>query len=452
MQRSAIPVTVVCVLRHQTLGYRLPLRDRLLYASGTLGSQSVILALVLWTTFYYSRSVDLLPVSAITTLLFLGRAVNLLTDPLVGHWSDRSASSLGRRIPFLLWGAPIMALGFALLWSPPQGLASAGITAYVVLTLTLFFIGHTVSGRPYDALLPEMTRNPLERTNLAALRAIMGVIGAVIGLVVSGLLIDYGGFVVMGIAIALLALATRYTSVIGAWRWTLRGVQATHMSMIDGLRLTLSNRPFRYYLPTFVLMSVSLSLLIMLVPFFVSEVLGYEETWVSIVLGVFMGSVILTLPVVVRISSRVPAAIVYQRALLVAGLLMCLLFAAGFLPGISPTVQVLAVVLVLGLSSGSFFVFPMVIMAEVIDHDETLTTLRREGIYYGLEQGAQKVGIALGTFIFGVILEAFGSTADETLGLRLIGPLAGVLILTAYVIFSRGYPVPARHHTHSPVK
>ena len=197
-------------------------------------------------------------------------------------------------------------------------------------------------------------------------------------------------------------------------------------------------------------MSVSISLLIMLVPFFVSEVLGYGETWVSIVLGVFMGSTILSLPVVVRISSRVPAAIVYQWALLVAGLLMCLLFAAGFLPGFSPTIQVLAVVFVLGLTSGALFVFPMVIMADVIDHDETLTTFRREGIYYGLEQGAQKMGIALGTFLFGVILEAFGSTADDTLGLRLIGPLAGILILIAYVIFSRGYPLPVRHNAHSP--
>ncbi len=49
------------------------------------------------------------------------------------------------------------------------------------------------------------------------------------------------------------------------------------------------------------------------------------------------------------------------------------------------------------------------------------------------------MGIALGTFLFGAILEAFGATAEEPTGLRLIGPVAGVLILIGYAIFRKGY-------------
>ncbi len=419
--------------------YRLPLRDRLLYASGSLGSQSVILSLVLWTAFFYSRSADLLPVGLITAILFLGRVIDLVTDPLVGHWSDRFTSRLGRRIPFLLWGSPVMALGFALLWTPPPGFNTGGTVVYVLFALGLFFVGHTISGRPYDALLPEITSYHRERVNLSALRVIMGAGGAVAGLVVSGLLIDHGGFVVMGIALAALALTTRYTAVAGAWRWTLRDNKVVRINILEAIRLTLRNRPFRYYLPSFVLLSVGLGLLIMLVPFFVSEVLGRGETWVSIVMGTFVGTAILALPVVIHLGSRLGRRIVYQRGLLLTGLLMPLVFFAGFVPGIPPTLQVLVVVAVLGMVSGALFVFPMVIMADVIDHDETLTTYRREGIYYGVEQGTQKVGIALGTFLFGGILETFGSTAADPLGLRLIAPLAGVLILIGYFIFSRGY-------------
>jgi len=410
-----------------------------LYASGSLGSQSVILSLVLWAAFFYSRSAGLLSVGLITTILFLGRVIDLVTDPLVGHWSDRFTSRLGRRIPFLLWGAPVMALGFVLLWVPPPGFNTGGMTAYILFTLGLFFVGHTVSGRPYDALLPEIASSPEERINLSALRVIMGIGGAVAGLVLSGLLIDHGGFVVMGIVLAALALATRYTAVAGAWRWTLRGNKVMRVSMMEALRLTLRNRPFRYYLPSFVLLSVGLGLLIMVVPFFVSEVLGRGEVWVSIVMGTFMGAAILALPVVVHLASRVGRRVVYQRGLLLSGLLVPLVSIAGFVPGVSPTFQILVVVAILGMVSGPLFIFPMVIMADVIDHDETLTTYRREGIYYGVEQGTQKVGIALGTFLFGGILEAFGSTAGDLLGLRLIGPLAGILILIGYFIFSRGY-------------
>ncbi len=128
---------------------------------------------------------------------------------------------------------------------------------------------------------------------------------------------------------------------------------------------------------------------------------------------------------------------------------MPLLFFAGFVPDISPTLQVLVAVTILGMVSGALFALPMAIMADVIDHDETLTTYRREGIYYGVEQGTQKVGIALGTFLFGGVLEVFGSTTADPLGLRLIGPLAGLLILVGWFIFSRGYSLEDKANDHS---
>lgn len=228
----------------------------------------------------------------------------------------------------------------------------------------------------------------------------------------------------------------------------LRGSRS-RTNKLEALRLTWGNRPFRYYLPSFVLLSVGLGLLIMLVPFFVSEVLGRGETWVSIVLATFMGTAVLALPVMAHLGSRIGRRRVYQRGLLLTGLLMPLVFVTGLVPGIPATLQVLFLAAVLGMVSGPLFVFPLVIMADVIDHDELLTSYRREGIYYGVEQGTQKVGIALGTFLFGGILEVFGSTAEDPLGLRLIGPLGGGLILVGYFIFSRGYRLEGRPSGHS---
>ncbi len=368
--------------------YRLPLRDRVLYASGTLGSQSVMLSAVLWTVFFYSRPGGLLPVGFVTGLVFLGRMVDMVTDPLVGHWSDRFRSRWGRRIPFIVWGAPVMALGFALLWMPPQGLSTVALGGYVVLALSLFFAGHTLSGRPYDALLPEITPDPRERTNLSAYRVAMGVGGAVVGLVVSGVLIDRWGFAVMGAALAALALVTRYTSVAGVWRWTDREARSVQMGILEAMRLTLRNRPFRAYLPSFVLLSVGIGLLLMLLPFFVTEVLDRGEVWVSAVMGVYVAVAVMAVPAVVWLAGRLGRRVVYQRGLLLTGLVMPFLFVVGFLPGVSPLLQVLGAVAILGAVSGALFVFPLVIMADIVDHDETLTSSRREGIYYGVEQGS----------------------------------------------------------------
>ncbi len=110
------------------------------------------------------------------------------------------------------------------------------------------------------------------------------------GLIASGLLIDRSGIVVMGIVLGTLALTTRYTAVAGVWRWAPRDNKAIRISMLEAIRLTLRNRPFRYYLPSFVLLSVGLGMLIIVVPFFVSEVLERGEVWVSIVMGTFVGT------------------------------------------------------------------------------------------------------------------------------------------------------------------
>src|SRR5512137_3013516 len=41
---------------------------------------------------------------------------NAVNDPLFGYISDRTKSSLGRRLPYIRYGAPIFAFGFILFW------------------------------------------------------------------------------------------------------------------------------------------------------------------------------------------------------------------------------------------------------------------------------------------------------------------------------------------------
>ena len=84
---------------------------------------------------------------------------------------------------------------------------------------------------------------------------------------------------------------------------------------------------------------------------------------------------------------------------------------------------------ILWMASKALLVLHTAIMADITDHHDTLMTYRQEGVYYGVEHGTQKVGIALGTFLFGGILETFESISEDPLGLRPIGPLAGILIL-----------------------
>jgi GPH family glycoside/pentoside/hexuronide:cation symporter len=86
------------------------------------------------------------------------------------------------------------------------------------------------------------------------------------------------------------------------------------------------------------------------------------------------------------------------------------------------------------------FTFPNAIMADIIDYDELKTGMRREAIYYGTQATLEKIASSLFPLILASLL-VLGSTPDNPLGIRLIGPVAGLSALLGFLAF-RGYTLP----------
>ncbi|MBK9207046.1 MAG: MFS transporter [Anaerolineales bacterium] len=74
----------------------------------------------------------------------------LFIQPPVGAWSDKLRSPLGRRIPFLLIGAPITAVAFGLIPLP------AALPLFVACTSTLL-LSAAFWRTPIIALMPDIT-------------------------------------------------------------------------------------------------------------------------------------------------------------------------------------------------------------------------------------------------------------------------------------------------------
>jgi len=86
------------------------------------------------------------------------------------------------------------------------------------------------------------------------------------------------------------------------------------------------------------------------------------------------------------------------------------------------------------------FTFPNAILADIIDYDALRTGMRREALYFGAQNTIEKWASALMFPIF-VGLRLLGETADDPLGLRLVGPVAGTAALIGLLSF-RGYRLP----------
>ena len=106
----------------------------------------------------------------------------LFIQPPVGAWSDRLRTPLGRRIPFILVGAPVTALAFGLI---PL---AAVLPLFVACTSTLL-LSAALWRTPVVALMPDITPSE-KRSQANGIINFMGGIGTIIALQTGGMLYE----------------------------------------------------------------------------------------------------------------------------------------------------------------------------------------------------------------------------------------------------------------------
>jgi maltose/moltooligosaccharide transporter len=106
----------------------------------------------------------------------------LLIQPPVGAWSDRLRTPIGRRMPFILIGAPVGALAFGFI---PL---AAVLPLFVACTSTLL-LSMAFWRTPAIALMPDITPSPF-RSQANGIINLMGGVGAILSFLVGARLYE----------------------------------------------------------------------------------------------------------------------------------------------------------------------------------------------------------------------------------------------------------------------
>jgi GPH family glycoside/pentoside/hexuronide:cation symporter len=424
----------------------LSLRTKVLYGTGRVGSEALGRSQGLWLLYYYAPPADahlptLLPTVAVGVLLTLGGIVGALDEAIVGYFSDRTRSRWGRRIPYIVIGAPLWSIFFLLLFTPPASGGSAETAIYLFFVFEgLALFGAVVIG-PYEALLPEMAPSSEERVSLQSIKVYLGVAGTAIGLVGSDLLVHHVGFKTMALVIAAFALVCQYLAIGGVWQRASLSRIPAEIGFRDALRATFGNAAFRVLLPTVVLFALAFQLLQTDIPFYVHSVIGKHDWLTSrLLLSVAIAAAIACVPLFVRLADRTSKRGAYRFSMLAAGVTFPLLGVAGLLPWIPAEAQIIVATALVGAPIGAHFLFPVPLTADVIDDDSAKTEQRREATYLGASSFVERTATSIAPLIV-VLLRLLGDTRGHTLGVRLVAPVGGMLILAAYVVFRR-YDLP----------
>jgi GPH family glycoside/pentoside/hexuronide:cation symporter len=101
--------------------------------------------------FFYYTAVLGLSGTLVGTALAISLCLDALMDPLIGSFSDNVRSKLGRRLPLMLVGAPLVVLMLGMLFAPPVGLAPFLLFGWLVLAKMGLRAAASLFNLPYAA-------------------------------------------------------------------------------------------------------------------------------------------------------------------------------------------------------------------------------------------------------------------------------------------------------------
>ncbi len=149
---------------------KVPVRTKLLFASGTL-QEATVTAGGIVTVLFYNQVLGVSPALVGTAFLIVS-IVDAISDPAIGTLSDRFSSRWGRRHPFMFVSALPIAIAFYFLYQPVEGLSETGYFIWLTVFLLFLRLGQTFYLIPHDALGAELTDDYTERTSVFGYNAV----------------------------------------------------------------------------------------------------------------------------------------------------------------------------------------------------------------------------------------------------------------------------------------
>lgn len=118
---------------------------------------------------FYNQVVGL-PAAAVGAVIAAVLVIEAFADPLVGFLSDHTGGRLGRRHPWMYASALPIALGWLMLWNPPQGWSDGALLGYLFVAALLVRLALSAFEIPSAAMGPELSTDYDERTRLFSYR------------------------------------------------------------------------------------------------------------------------------------------------------------------------------------------------------------------------------------------------------------------------------------------
>ena len=361
---------------------------------------------------------------------------NAVNDPLFGYISDRTKSKLGRRIPYIRYGSVLVAAVFVLTWVLWFGNGSdMQLFAQMLISLFLFDTLYTAIATSLYVMPFEMAVTNQARGKILFVKVLFGLGALAVPLVLLAELekilnhsLQTYQLIMTGIGIfagVVIFLSTFFYKENGYAK------EEEQYPFFKSISICFKNKSFIVFeIISFSITYIQTALMMGLSYYFEAFSTNFLFCYAAMFAGIISGMVIFT-----KGAERVGVkkSIVFMCVVFGGGMLVLLLLgqflAAGifgfFCAGIGFT--------------GGMYMIPMM-NGDVIDYDEHISGLRREGMYAGVNSLICKPAVSFANTLFPAMLLWFGYDANIAISAQTdvakFGILFSWLIIPVVLLFT----------------
>ncbi len=367
----------------------------------------------------------------------------MVSEITFGNLSDRfSSKKWGRRKPFFMVGAPLMAVTFFLIFTPHLFLAqgdSMGLFIYALVTMSLFKVCYGMTMTPFQSWMPELTE-PEERPSVSSWQNVANFLGFVIGTFGTAFIAIEAAAWGLPTEILIMILLFSAIQLIGfvapVANLKREGKFIPRPSITKDIGRAVRNRDFVGWLVAQGLLSVGIAMTVRSTFPYINDYLVFGTTEFLIFAVELLSVVFISFVVYQWMIKKRGKRFTLQFAMLLIALSL------PFTLVIADAMGGFALIAFAGAGIAGYYLFPYIVYADFAHKDEIITGEGRAGFYTSFPSIPLNGMQALSAILWGVIFSLPAivpvpgdPTADlVTQGYLYWGPISAIFILLSIIV------------------
>jgi GPH family glycoside/pentoside/hexuronide:cation symporter len=378
------------------------------YAVGMFGTSIPINMFKTYAAIYYVDKLGL-STESFSLVLFIYTFIDASDNLIYGYFSDRTRTRWGRRRPWLVIGAPLLALSLIAFYNPPAFNSGSFLFIYFLSTYIITGTLDSLINANYGALFPDLFQGDSLRATTNAMRQAFQLVAMIISIALTPVVTKWIGYPMTSVIYGALGGGVILYSTFGCHE-NPDNMKMEKPHLLDSLKTLFKN--VKFWIAGFAnaFYSAAMSLVLASIPFYVKYSLQLQESQ-----STFLFATVL----IIAIGAVAIWALLIKKYTVIPVWRLALIFLAiGYIPLYFANSLISAILssILLGLGFAGVISTMDLIGARIIDEDANKSGVKREAIYSSASGFMNRLNGLFTSLGFYLVFKVYGFESGKVPG------------------------------------